>query len=365
MFVYYDESILKYVSSIRKHYGLNSSFDSDKEFDSILKKKNPNKIFLILIDGMGANLIERKLDKNAFLRKNMLFKTTTVYPSTTTAATTSIRNGKAPNENAWLSWIEYIKEVDDLVIPFYGTGFYNDIDYDDVVRKQIPTITTEDELNKKGINANILFPDWSTSGYTYKDLTEFRDKLIDLSNNSDNRYIYAYVDYYDSLMHKLGPNHKDCDALLLEINNKLEEVSKNISEDTMMVVVADHGQVEEKRKFYFKNSKYDKYLYRKTSFEFRCTGLYVKEECKEEFEKEFMEEFEDDIILLDKSDLIYAKIFGPNESHEKFEGLLPDYLIVSKKDLSFYYEPLKQNTNGQHGGILDDELFVPIIIYEK
>ena len=365
MFVYYDESILKYVSSIRKYYGLKSSFDSDNAFDSLLNEKNPKKIFLILIDGMGANLIERKLDKNTFLRKNMLYKTTTVFPSTTTAATTSIRNGKAPNENAWLAWVEYINEVQDHVVPFYGTGFYRENEYDDIVRKVIPVTTTEKELNNIGIKADILFPEWSKEGYTYSTIEEFRNKLIDLSINSDEKYLYAYMDYYDSLMHKLGPDHEEADKLLKEINSTLEDVSNNISDDTMMVIVADHGQVKEEKRFYYKGSKYEKYFYRKPCLEFRASGLYIKEEYRDEFEKEFLNEFENDVVLMDKSDILLSKLFGPLENHPKFEELLPDYLVISKTNISFYYEQLEKVMNGQHAGIRDDEMFVPVIVYQK
>ena len=49
MIVYYEESILSYVASIRKHFGLKSSYNSNTEFDKIIQEKNPRNIFLVLV----------------------------------------------------------------------------------------------------------------------------------------------------------------------------------------------------------------------------------------------------------------------------------------------------------------------------
>ena len=61
MIVYYDESILTYVASIRNYFGLTSSYPAHEGLTGILNEKRPNKIFLMLIDAMGSNLIEIKL----------------------------------------------------------------------------------------------------------------------------------------------------------------------------------------------------------------------------------------------------------------------------------------------------------------
>ena len=95
MFVNYEGSILSYIASIRRYFGLTSSYGSDPRLSKLLEEQRPGKVFVLLVDAMGTNLIRQKLPEDAFLRRNMLATTTTVFPSTTTAATTSIRNGKA------------------------------------------------------------------------------------------------------------------------------------------------------------------------------------------------------------------------------------------------------------------------------
>lgn len=361
MFVYYDESILSYVASIRNHFGLSSSYNPNIKFQDYINKKNPNKIFLILIDGMGANLIERKLSDSSFLRKNLFKKVTTVFPTTTTAAVTSISNGKSPNENAWLGWIEYLEEIDDTIIPFLGTSYYDNKKHDsDICYKLIPFKTTVDELNEINIKARELYPDFVKDGC--KDFDEFKNRLIDLSY-SDNRYVFAYWDKYDTLMHLKGPNSKEADDYLKMINDSLEEVANKINDDTLLVIVADHGQVEIDPPFYIKGSKYEKYMYRKPIIESRSPGFYIKDEYKNEFEKEFKKDFENDFVLLDKKDILDTKLFGYNDNHPKFESLLPDYLAIGKSRKVIRWEKIDPELKGQHAGITDDELYVPLIVY--
>ncbi|MBQ1379489.1 MAG: hypothetical protein IIY76_05690, partial [Erysipelotrichaceae bacterium] len=85
MFLNYEGSVLSYVASIRRYFGLASSYSSDPSLSDILDRQRPEKVFVLLVDGMGANLIKRKLAADSFLNRNLLAKTNTVFPSTTTA----------------------------------------------------------------------------------------------------------------------------------------------------------------------------------------------------------------------------------------------------------------------------------------
>lgn len=366
MIVYYDESILSYISSIRTYFGLSSSYESNTDLSNILNKKNPKKVFLILIDGMGANLINSKLKEDSFLRKNMMFKTSTVFPPTTTAATTSVLNGKAPCESAWLGWVQYFKEVKDFVIPFYGKSFYNKNEFgSDFAYNALPKDEIMSELNKKGIKATSVFP-----SFRDKDITSFRKfvhKISDLSKNSDNKFVYCYWDKYDSLMHRRGPSSKVCDLYLKWINCYLNWLSKNISDDTMMIVIADHGQVDVTKTINLRNTKYNKMLDKLPSLEPRATALYVKDKYKEEFGKEFKQEYEDDLMLLSKKEVLDLNIFGDKPNHERFEEFIGDYLAICKKGTVIYSGPKdgKFKQKGMHAGMEEDELMIPIIIYQK
>ena len=365
MFVYYDESILSYIASIRRYYGLSSSYEANKKFSNLINDKKPKKIFLMLVDGMGANLITKKLSEDSFLRKNMMFKTTTVFPSTTTAATTAIRNGKAPCENSWLGWIQYIKEIDDFIIPFYGAGFYNDKKYgNNLMYKIAPVASIEEELNKIGVSARKLFPSFEEDGC--EDFDTMCQRLADYSHTNEYEFIYAYWDKYDSYMHKHGPSSKICDSYLKHINYEIENLANNLSDDTMLVVVADHGQIDVKEEYNICGSKYEKYLRMKPSLEPRAMAFYIKDGMYDEFEKEFKNEFEDRFILLSHQQVLDTHLFGDKENHPRFEEFIGDFIAIGKASTVLCYkEEYSTLMKGQHAGVCDDEIYIPVIVYNK
>lgn len=365
MIVLYDESILTYVASIRKYFGLSSSYEANRKFSALLNERKPEKIFMILIDGMGSNLIKKKLPEDSFLRRNMAFETASVFPPTTTAATTSIQNGKAPNENGWLGWTQYLKEVDDIIIPFYGSSYYDDIDYgSDIFERCVPVARTDAELNMLGINATTVFPDFKPNGC--KSFDEMCSRLIDYSHHETYEYVYAYWDRYDTYMHRHGPSSKVCDAYLRYIDAELERLAENISEKTMLVIVADHGQIDVKETYNLCGSKYDKYFSMRPSLEPRAQTFFIKEGMEDEFEKVFKEEFEDRFVLLSRQEVLETKLFGDHESGKRFEEFLGDYLAIAKSGTVFTYQKnLSFIMKGQHAGMCEDELMVPVVVYQK
>lgn len=364
MFVNYEGSILSYIASIRRYFGLTSSYGSDPRLSKLLEEQRPAKVFVLLVDAMGTNLIRQKLPEDAFLRRNMLATTTTVFPSTTTAATTSIRNGKAPSENAWLGWTQYLKEVDDIIIPFLSCGFYNGIRYEDgIFGKLIPVTSTEDDLNKIGISARVLFPSFMEDGC--EDFDEMCVRLADLSYK-DYRYIYAYWDKYDSYMHEYGPSSMICDSYLEHINYLIEDMASKLSEDTLLIVTADHGQVDIHRYCNLCNSPFEKFFIRRPALEQRAMAFYIRKGMEKDFERSFKESFENDYVLLNKEQVLRSGLFGDRVNHLRFEEFIGDYLAIAKSDMVLIYRerddvyPL-----GQHAGICDDELMVPVIAYQK
>ena len=365
MIVYYDESIMTYVASLRSYFGLEPYRPGNEKFSKLLEERKPKKVFVVLVDGMGTNLIKRKLPEDSFLRKNLLYETTTVFPPTTTAATTSIQNGRCPNENAWLGWMQYMDELDDVIIPFYGKGYYNDKDYGhDYMYGNVPVKFMDEELREKGFGARVLFPDFRKDGC--KDFDTMCRRLIGYSHSDEYAYIYAYWDKYDSYMHSYGPDAKICDAYLEHINYELENLAAKLSNDTLLMIVADHGQVavDECINLY---DDYACYFRHKPSIEARAMAFFIKDGLKEEFEKKFKEEFEERFLLLSHQDILDTHLFGTGQNHERFEDFIGDYLAIAKKGCCLYYNEKGEKSDmlGQHAGMCEDELNVPIIIYMK
>ena len=70
-------------------------------------------IVLVVVDGLGMNFIEG-LPGNSFLRRQLAFELTTVFPSTTPAALTSLATGLWPSQHAVVGWHTYLPRIQDV-----------------------------------------------------------------------------------------------------------------------------------------------------------------------------------------------------------------------------------------------------------
>lgn len=359
MLVKYNNSILNMANSIRQYYGLNTYYDVDKDISEWLNTNQFKHLFLVLIDGMGSRILDEKLDRKAFLINNRLKEVATVFPTTTTAATTSILTGKSPKENGYLGWSQYFKEVDDEVIIFLEKGLYSNNDYKGFIDRNLPCKKIFDELTEIGIKNDSIWPSWGHNGT--RDIKEMVDKIIEFSH-TDIAFCYAYYDALDTLEHKEGVSSDKVTCLLKEINEELSRLNK-LDNDCGVIIVADHGQID------CVNVNLEDYpdimdhLKRLPTIEPRCVAFAIKDGMHKSFEATFRKHFNETFALLSKEEAIHMNLFGLNKAHERFEEFIEDYLAIGTSNICLYAGNSKMK--GQHSGTKEKEFMVPVITVPK
>ena len=177
----YNNNIVNLMSSIRKYFDLDYEENTLDIVDTLLKKNNPKNVVVILYDGMGSRLVKRNLDSNSFLNKNMISELSTVVPSTTTAATTSVLTGLYPNSHGYLGWDMYYEKEDKVVTMFTNNIKDTDIkafDYN-IAKKYFPYETITDSINKNGkYYSNIVSP-FGGDIYSENNIDEMFTKIED------------------------------------------------------------------------------------------------------------------------------------------------------------------------------------------
>lgn len=103
-------ALLSITASVMNYFGVKMGYPCLPELDGALKDAAPRVVILMVLDGMGENLLRRRLPENSFFRTHDVCPLSAVFPSTTTAATTSIWSGLSPLEHGWLGWSLYFKE---------------------------------------------------------------------------------------------------------------------------------------------------------------------------------------------------------------------------------------------------------------
>ena len=107
----YQNSLANLPNSILKKFGAEPAGDSLPLLDKYLEKDYKN-IILILLDGMGKNIVEEHLSPDGPFRSNYKGTYLSTFLSTTVAATTSVITGLQPCEHAWLGWDCYYPQID-------------------------------------------------------------------------------------------------------------------------------------------------------------------------------------------------------------------------------------------------------------
>ena len=67
----YDDCITNLSNSILAYFDCKIYNKTLPDIDEILKVNNSKNVVVLLLDGMGINILERTLPDNAFLRKNL------------------------------------------------------------------------------------------------------------------------------------------------------------------------------------------------------------------------------------------------------------------------------------------------------
>ena len=72
-------------------------------------------------------------------------------------------------------------------------------------------------------------------------LDELIMNIQDLCDNPDKKFIFAYSDNPDGLLHKHGVESEEVKEFLMEAENKIKDMCDKMSDDTILIITADHG----------------------------------------------------------------------------------------------------------------------------
>lgn len=361
----YDRSILSIAASVLKYYGADDCpHKTLKEFDEILNKDYQN-VILMLFDGMGVDVICNHLDESSFLRKHFVCPVSTVFPSTTTAATTTVLSGCSPVEHAWLGWDLYFKELDENVAVFRNTLQKNGeaaAEYN-AAQRYIPyeNIFKRIERANPNVKTHCVSPFSSPKAETFD---EMKRAVLELAATDGKKYIYAYSPQPDDSMHKYGVYSAQAKKQIKEIDSMAEELCTGLK-NSVVAVIADHGLVDSKIDFLERYPDIWDMLKRPASIEPRALSLFVKDEYLNVFKERFENTFPNKFIVFTKREVYQKHLFGFGEPHPRVNEFLGDFLAVAVSDLTFfnYYE--EEPMIGVHAGLDQREMTVPFIAIEK
>ena len=362
-----------------------------------------SKVVLLVIDGFGFNQFLNRLKENRFLanltEKGEVYPLTSVFPSQTTNALTTLNTGLSPQEHGLFEYFIYLKDiglVDALRferIGFKGKNNLRDEGFDPSILL-LEDKTIHNTLKQNGINtfthiqASNAFNECSKlifKGSKIIPAVKSSDSIVRLrknleENSGKSAYFFVHLDTLDTISHEYGPEsyeyYAELSLITYLLNRELvQKIDPKTAKETLLLVTADHGgvNVEPEETTYLNclpktilNLKVGKN--RKPILPAggpREVFLHIKEEKLVETKEWLIQKIGNKAQIIETEEAAKKGFFGLGVvSREVFERI-GNLMILPYGNETVWFENSeggKISFLGQHGGLNEQEMLVPFAI---
>jgi hypothetical protein len=306
-------------------------------------------VVLLVLDGLGANEVA---DRPSILREIAAMggaQITTVVPSTTSTALTSIATGLAPAQHGILG---YRMVVDDEVLNVlrWQTDSRHPPDpfsvqrHDSFLGRPVPVVTRQ-EFRDSGFSQAHLrgstFVGWKTPAT----LVEHCRRLV----LAGERFVYAYYPGVDEVAHAYGLR----DALVGALLDVLPT-------DAALVVTADHGQVHLEAESWIEIDELHPMI-SKQAGDGRFRHLHAHPAMAADLLAAAHARYDDVAWVVSRRELLDAGWIGTGATGT-IPGRVGDVVLAAREPVAFVDPavPRERNLRSAHGSLTAQEMLVPL-----
>jgi predicted AlkP superfamily pyrophosphatase or phosphodiesterase len=359
---------------------------------------NIRRVILVLVDALSLHRLQRWMtDGTAPIWQHLIVQgrltaLTSVVPSTTSAALTSLWTGHSPAEHGIVGYELWLKEFGMVtnMIQHSPMSFGNDpggLYRAGFVPEQFldfPTLGSH--LASFGVKSYALqhrsilhsglsqmfFKDVSPHGFfTPSELWVNLRHLVE-SNPNQRGYFWVYTGQIDTFSHYYHPDDERTAAEFAEFSRAFEQqflnkLSPSLRKNTLLLLTTDHGMLATQ-----KASRYDlrnhpdllRMLHILPTGESRLAYLYIRPGQVENVRLYFEQAWPGDFTFIDPSEAVQKGLFGPGTPHPRLADRLGDLVVAARNNAYLWWANKENPLIGRHGGLSPDEMLVPLLSVE-
>jgi hypothetical protein len=404
-FVYpqYDQSCISEIPNMILHLFETRSEKTKPHHEYINRPERINKVVLLVIDGFGLKQFLNHLKENRFLtnltNKGEVYPLTSVFPSQTTNALTTLNTGLTPQEHGLFEYFIYLKDIgvvntlqferlgsrlqDRLIDKRFDPSIlllHDKTIHNTLKQSGISTFTHVNASNAFNVLSKLIFQGSKIipSVKSSDSVVRLRKNLEENSNKS--AYFFVHLDTLDTIAHQYGPDSYEYSAELSSItyllNRELvQKLEAKTAKETLLLVTADHGglNVEPSETTYLNclpkailNLQVGKN--RKTILPIggpRELFLHIKEEKLAETKEWLVQKIGNKAQIIETKDAAEKGLFGLGIPEREVIERTGNLMILPYGNETVWFENSeggKISFHGQHGGLHREEMLVPFAI---
>jgi hypothetical protein len=372
----YERCLINAVSSVMRYYRVPSRYPTLPALDEMLGKYYKN-IVLIVLSGLGSDMLQKNLAPHDFLRERVTCGLTSVFPSSTAAAMTSWYTGMSPNEHAWIGRSLYFCEFHRTIEVFSNTDAYTKTPFKraDAASFVMPFETIYYDI-KKSVLGNvqpftvaprkISIPERGNFHKTAEDFDAGCEKVMRICETKQNTFTFFRWDEPALTARKHGCYAEETIDALRRLNNAVSMLCGGVT-DTLFIISADHGMTDLDEEILLHRFADLRECFVIPPFcEGRAASFYIKYDKRSDFERLFHNYFSGEFILLSKRDILSKELLGQGKTHPKTLDFIGDYVACAIGSKTLCYRTLDAKPHPPDaagcGGFTEREMNIPLIL---
>jgi hypothetical protein len=338
-------------------------------------------LVLLVVDGLGYNFLRRSGAAGTLVR-HVRQRITSVFPSTTASAVTTLLTGLAPQQHGLTGWHMYFGEADTVaaVLPLQRR---------EPPGAQPSRMLAPEQLFRHGSlfgrlgrrcwvvspapivhSAFNVYHCADAARIGYNDLHGMFEALTTILRGSDEaKYVHAYYPELDALAHAHGVASPEVAALFSRLDEALAAfLATAAGSNTTVLITADHGFIDAPPDRLVELEHHPELaatLSRPLCGERRVAYCYVARGKRERFKAYVRASLRDVADLYAGKQLVSEGWFGPGAAHPRLAERVGDYVLVMRENWTIkdWLPGEKRHRQiGVHGGLSEDEMYVPLAL---
>lgn len=342
---------------------------------------NARVVVVIVVDGLSAIALRRDGEGFADVPPHLERTITSVFPSTTAAALTSLQYGAAPGSHGMAGYTVLLRTVGRVVNlvrfkPADGSSLdpkrldprtmvaFSSV-FDLLAEAGVPSVVVSHQEYAR--SPLTLAQSGDTEYLGHRTPAEMAARLLESVRRPGRRFIFGYWAGVDMLAHSWGPSSDvvRLDLRLLQralVEGFLRPVAES-GDDVAVLLTADHGHtgVDVERQCGLSAlARVAGGWSGPPTGERRAVGLTPAAGGRAALEEEVGARG----VIVSTADAMLHGLFGPPPHHPELLSRIGDLLLLAKGDASFPYRDHgedRPHAPGAHGSLTAEEMLVPML----